>query len=418
MSTLTTPPATDGAAAASPARRPALTTAPAARLVAAREIAVRLRDRAFLISTAVTLAIIAASIIVPTVFFSGDGPQEYRVAAVGQAAPAVLEDAAAASDGALALEAVPADDVAAAQDLVTSGEVDAALVAGPDGSLELVGDDSTPDDLLDALNGVVSAERSSAVLAELGASDAQVRALADDPVTTRVLDDSGTELVVTLVALVFAFLFFFTVFGFGYQIAQSVTEEKQSRVVELLVAAVPVRALLVGKVAGNTLLAVGQIVLIVAVGLLGLAASGQGDLIGTVAGASGWFLVFFLLGFTMLSTLWAAAGAMAARIEDLQSTTLPLQMLVMAPFFVAVYVTEPGRWLTLLSYVPFTAPLSMPRRLLLGDAAWWEALLAAGIIAATTAVLVAIASRLYRGSLMRTGSKTSMKQAWRASVED
>ena len=418
MSTLITPPATEGTGAATPARRPALTTGPAARLVAAREIAVRLRDRAFLISTAVTLVIIAASIIVPTVFFGDDGPEQHRVAAVGQAAPAVLQDAAAASEGALEVEVVPTDDVAAAEDLVAGGEVDAALVAGPDGSLELVGDESAPDDLLDALNSAVSAERSSAVLDELGASPEQVRAVTDDPVTTRVLDDSGTTLLVTLVALVFAFLFFFTVFGFGYQIAQSVTEEKQSRVVELLVAAVPVRALLVGKVAGNTLLAVGQIVLIVAVGLLGMAASGQGDLIGTVAGASGWFLVFFLLGFTMLSTLWAAAGAMAARIEDLQSTTLPLQMLVMAPFFVAVYVTEPGRWLTLLSYIPFTAPLSMPRRLLLGDAAWWEALLAAGIIAATTAVLVAVASRLYRGSLMRTGSKTSMRQAWRASVED
>ena len=418
MSTLTTPSATGSPQAPSPARRPALTTVPAARLVAAREIWVRLRDRAFLVSTAVTLVIIAASIIVPTLFFGGDGPEEYRVAAVGQAAPAALDDAAAASDGALEVEAVAADDVAAAQDLVSTGEVDAALVAGPGGSLELVGNESTPDDLVDALNAAVSVERGSAVLDELGASPEQVRALTEDPVTTRVLDDSGSELVVTLVALVFAFLFFFTVFGFGYQIAQSVTEEKQSRVVELLVAAVPVRALLIGKVAGNTLLAVGQIVLIVAVGLLGLAASGQGDLIGTVAGASGWFLVFFLLGFTMLSTLWAAAGALAARIEDLQSTTLPLQMLVMAPFFVAVYVTEPGRWLTLLSYVPFTAPLSMPRRLLLGDAAWWEALLAAGIIAATTAVLVLVASRLYRGSLMRTGSKTSIKQAWRASVED
>ena len=418
MSTLTSPSATGSPQAPSPARRPALTTVPAARLVAAREIWVRLRDRAFLISTAVTLVIIAASIIVPVLFFGGAGPEEHRLAAVGQAAPAVLEDAAAASDGALEVEAVAAEDVAAAEELVSTGEVDAALVAGPGGALELVGNESTPDDLLDALNAAVSAERGGAVLDELGASPEQVRALTEDPVTTRVLDDSGTELVVTLVALVFAFLFFFTVFGFGYQIAQSVTEEKQSRVVELLVAAVPVRALLIGKVAGNTLLAVGQIVLIVSVGLLGLAASGQGDLIGTVAGASGWFLVFFLLGFTMLSTLWAAAGALPARIEDLQSTTLPLQMLVMAPFFVAVYVTEPGRWLTLLSYIPFTAPLSMPRRLLLGDAAWWEALLAAGIIAATTAVLVAVAARLYRGSLMRTGAKTSVRQAWRASLED
>lgn len=87
------------------------------------------------------------------------------------------------------------------------------------------------------------------------------------------------------------------------------------------------------------------------------------------------------------------------------------------PFFLGVYVTSPGTLLTVLSYVPFTAPLSMPRRLLIGDAAWWEALVSAGIIAATTAALVVLASRLYRGSLLRTGSKTSLRAAWAAGAE-
>ncbi len=407
----------DGTPRSAPERRAALTTLPATRLVAAREIAVKLRDKAFLISTAVTLAIIAGSILVPALFLDG-GAEEHDVAAVGPVATAALTDAGKGAPD-LRLTAVPAADAVAAERAVSSGDVDAALLPAPggqDGGLQLVADDTAPSDLLDALNASVQSQRTRATLSDLGASADQVSAVTSAPVTLRLLDDSGTAQVASIVAIVFAALFFFTVFTFGFQIAQSVTEEKASRVVELLVAAVPIRALLVGKVAGTSVLAVGQMVVLLAGGMLALAATGQGDLIATVAPASGWFLVFFLLGFTMLSTLWAAAGALAARIEDLQSTTVPMQMLVLPPFFVGVYVTTPGTLLTALSYVPFTAPLSMPRRLLIGDASWWEALVSAGIIAATTVVLVAVASRLYRGSLLRTGSKSSVKAAWAAAA--
>ncbi len=403
-----------GAAETTTQRRQALSTLPAARLVAAREVAVKLRDKAFLISTAVTLVILAGLILIPALFFDG-GPDEYDVAAAGPAATAALDQTGRSTDE-LDLTTAPAADTASAERAVRGGEVDAALVPAG-GQLQLIAADTVPSDLLDALNAAVQSQRTQAALGDLGASADQVAAVTQEPVTLRLLDDSGAAQVASIVAAVFAMLFFFTVITFGLQIAQSVTEEKASRVVELLVAAVPTRALLIGKVAGASVLAVGQIVVILAVGLLALAATGQGGLIATVAPASGWFLVFFLLGFTMLSTLWAAAGALAARIEDLQTTTVPIQMLVLPPFFVGLYVTTPGTLLSVLSYVPFTAPLSMPRRLLIGDASWWEALISAGIIAATTALLIAVASRLYRGSLLRTGSKSSVKAAWSTAAQ-
>jgi ABC-2 type transport system permease protein len=68
--------------------------------------------------------------------------------------------------------------------------------------------------------------------------------------------------------------------------------------------------------------------------------------------------------------------------------------------------------LTFLSYFPFSAPLSMPRRLMLGDASWWEPILAALAVAATGVVLVLIATRLYEGALLRTGNRTSLRAAW------
>jgi ABC-2 type transport system permease protein len=67
-----------------------------------------------------------------------------------------------------------------------------------------------------------------------------------------------------------------------------------------------------------------------------------------------------------------------------------------------------------LSYVPFSAPFVMPRRLITGDAAWWEGLLSAGLVALTAALLVGIAARLYQGSLLRTRTRTSWRSAWAA----
>jgi hypothetical protein len=139
----------------------------------------------------------------------------------------------------------------------------------------------------------------------------------------------------------FALLFFLTTFLFGMAIAQSVVEEKQSRIVEILVAAVPVRVLLAGKVLGNTALALGQIALFVAVGLAGASVAGQSGLVSLLLRSSLSFLIFFLLGFLLLACLWAAAGALANRQEDLQATTMPLQVLVFVPFFAAAYVYTP-----------------------------------------------------------------------------
>ncbi|WP_250447801.1 ABC transporter permease, partial [Actinotalea sp. C106] len=253
--------------------------------------------------------------------------------------------------------------------------------------------------------------------AEAGLSAAEVRALTSPVAPEVVLLDAQPASVVPpqLLVLLFAFLFYLSVLTFGMSIAQSVVEEKQSRVVELLVAAVPVRWLLAGKVLGNTLMAVGQIVVILGAGLLGATLAGQGRLVEEVVGASGWFVLFFLLGFTMLACLWAAAGALASRVEDLNSTTIFMQVLVIAPFFAAIFAIDPGPTQRVLSYVPFTAPLLMPARVVLGNAEPWEPVVAALVVLGTAVLFVALGVRLYERSVLHTASRLTARDAWRRS---
>jgi ABC-2 type transport system permease protein len=278
----------------------------------------------------------------------------------------------------------------------------------------LVGLTSVDDDLSQLIALSEQSVNLNAALTAGGTSVAEAhRLISAPPPVQRLLDPPSANVEMSL-ALGFAFagLFFITSFVFGLMIAQSVVEEKERRVVELLVAAIPVRLLLLGKVTGSTVLALGQVALLLAVGLAGASVAGQGTVVTLLLHSGGWFLVFFALGFSMLSCAWAATGAMTSRQEELQATTLPIQLLVSIPFFVSVYVTDPGRWLTALSYIPFSAPLSMPRRLMLGDAAWWEPILAALGMAVTGAVLVVIATRLYEGALLRTARRTSLRTAW------
>src|SRR5690606_37921301 len=98
-------------------------------------------------------------------------------------------------------------------------------------------------------------------------------------------------------------------------ITTSVVEEKQTRVIEILLSAIPARALLAGKILGNTLLAIAQILLLVAVAVVGLIVSGQTDLLQGIGAPIIWFAVFFLFGFILLAAMFAAAGSLVSRQE-------------------------------------------------------------------------------------------------------
>ena len=218
-----------------------------------------------------------------------------------------------------------------------------------------------------------------------------------------------------IVPFALAFLFFITSFTFGLQIAQSVTEEKQTRIVEILVASVPVRALLAGKVAALTLLAFGQIALIAIIASLGMRiADVDAQVISQVGPAIGWFLPFFVVGFVMLATLWAGVGALAARQEDIAGASTPLQMAVMLPFFAVLFLTDNDAAMRILSYIPLSSPIAMPIRLFNGEAAVWEPILSLALLAVAAVIFLGVGARVYEGSLLRTNGRTSFAAAWRS----
>ncbi|WP_329108065.1 ABC transporter permease [Micromonospora sp. NBC_01699] len=343
-------------------------------LVAGREIGTKLRDKAFLFSTVFFLLLTVASTVLPAMLSGGPS----SVAVVGSEAAEVLDRAG--------LEVRTVADEQAARDLVLSEDVDSAVVVGPNG-VRVLALDEAPSDVVGAL--------STAPPVELLAPNAV------DPVVR------------LLVPLVFGMVFFFTSITFGIQIAQSVTEEKQTRIVEILVATVPVRALLAGKVIAASALAIGQIVLIAIAAVVGMTVTDSGAIMDQLAPAIGWFIPFFLVGFVLLAAIWAVTGALVSRQEDIGSVSMPVQLLVLVPFFAVIFGSDNNSLMTVLSYVPFSAPTAMPVRLFLGEAAGWEPVLALLLLLGAAVAVLLFAARLYEGSLLRTNGRTTLAAAWR-----
>jgi ABC-2 type transport system permease protein len=386
-------------------------TDPAWLLVTRREVVSRITDKSFLLGTAFMVVLIAGFIGFSA--WQGERTERVTLAATPDAvamAGAIAESAPEVDDK-VEVTVVEVDDVAAAESALRADEADAWLHPDDEG-WQLTSESSEQDSLTAVARAVV---RQQVLADNAERAGTSVEALeAGSTVTTDFLrGDAEKAAVAQAVGFVFVFLFYFAALVFGMQLASSVIEEKQSRIVEIIAAAIPLRHLLAGKVLGNTALAMIQLLVYLAVGLVGLSFTPYKSYVPALSGPTAWFIGFFLAGFIALACLWAVAGSLASRTEDLQATSTPLTMLMLVMFFGGVSLE--GRAQVIASYVPPVSAVVMPKRILAGGVEWWEPLLALGLLAVFAAVTVRIGERLYRRALLQTGGRVSLRQAWAAS---
>ncbi|NLA64809.1 MAG: ABC transporter permease [Leucobacter sp.] len=351
----------------------------AAWLVAEREITSKLRSKAFVISSLVLLLFVLGGVLFGGFMSNSGGFGGATTVAVVGEVPAGLD-----SD---AFETVTVTDRAAAEEAVLDGQVDAAVVPGGDTAVALtvLAADSPPMELVQALSATPSVE----LLA---------------PTTQN-------PFLAYIIAVAFGVVFMFSAITYGTTIAQSVVEEKQTRIVEILLATVSARTILAGKIIGNSLLALGQVVAIVAVASVGMLATGQDLLIGELGTALIWFVILFAFGFVLLAALYSALASLVSRQEDVPSATSPVMWLVMIPYVAVIFFNDNPTVLAIMSYIPFSAPVGMPMRLYLGIAEWWEPLAALLVLFAAIALVWWIGARIYAASILRTGAKVKLKDA-------
>jgi len=268
-------------------------------LVARREIAAKLRDKGFLLSTAFILVAVLASALLP-VLLTDDSPT-YDVGVVGVDAELEAAVQAQAEAAGAAVELRSYDDVDAARAAVESEEIEAAI----DGEQVVVDSalDSMLERILNAASAAVAAEQR---LVEVGIDPAEVaQALAVPPLELVRLDADAER---NAQRQVIAFLGVAVLYGLlilmGQYVAMGVVEEKSSRVVELLLSTIKPWQLLAGKVIGLGLLGLAQLLVVCVAGLSAAIAfdvvAVPGDAIGTMAQVIGWFVLGY--AFTLRSS--------------------------------------------------------------------------------------------------------------------
>lgn len=231
--------------------------------------------------------------------------------------------------------------------------------------------------------------------------------------------ENNAAIIVAMSAIVLLFIF---IQQYCTMVSTGVAEEKDSRIIEILINVTTPFQLLLGKIIGVGLVGITQMSLIWLVGSATLLAQTplkqalnietdtnlalpnittiSFDILGLLA-------LYFVLGFLLYAALYAAAGALVSRQEEVTSSVGPLAFLIMASYLVSFYatITPKADWVVLLSYVPFFTPMMMLAREASTSLSWWEITLSSALMVAAIIGFTWLAAYIYRVGILMYGQK-------------
>ena len=368
-------------------------------LVARREIRERLRSKVFLVSTLVLLLLVGGSTALNGALSK---KPTYRVA-VTAPAPAgllpALQRAATPFDNAKVRLRVVAS-AAAGRQALEAKQVDALLLLSS--------------------NRLVF--RSNVDAKAAAVADTAVRALRNHlppapELTTATLHppNKKTTDAETLVAYAGSLLLLLSLAVYGQWVVAGVVEEKNNRVVELILSTTRPRHLLAGKVIGIGLLGFAQLALVAGLAAT-LLAAGVFNAPAGLGGSLALVIPWFALGFALYAVAYAAAGALASRQQNAETAGQPVTYALLAAYFagyIALNADMNGLAANVLTIFPLSAPLVLPARSALVGVPLWEHALAVVLVLASIYALVRFAGRVYGHGLLHSGPRLDPRTAWR-----
>jgi ABC-2 type transport system permease protein len=416
---------------------------PNAWTVTVREFQLRVRSRVFQVVTLI-LALIGLGLALLPIGVSALGLDQPSSVAV-YAATEEASGGATALVGTLngmeqsGVEAALTDDQPGARADVEAGEVDGLVTVdrGDTGDLTF--------DLFTAQSGTSGLVLSvTAATSQVSVADRLVRAGVDPSEVGDIFAPTGFEVTPVdpdaldpeanfgpryILATALVVLMFMAIITYGQWVATSVAEEKASRVMELLITAATPRQLLLGKVMGAGGAGLVQYVAVVGAALGGLLLQGTLsrlvldesagepiELQGLNAGVLIVVGLFFVGGFGLYATLYAALGSTANRQEEVQNITGPMIIVGVAGYLIsfAALNAPDADWVRILSFVPFFSPYLIPTRMVLGQIAPWEIGLSFLFLIAGALIALWVAARIYSAGVLLYGQKAGLRNVWRA----
>ncbi len=375
------------------------------RLVVEREIREAFRRRAIWATAAVLMLASTALVVLPDLVSDDEGAQS-TVAVVGSGSQrsslgSVLDELAPTIGREVTVTAI--EGSRPARLAVEDGEIDAAVVLTESPARVIA--ESADSDVVTLIRQAVAVADLESALVEAGLSaDELAVALAAGDTVVEEIDpvDEGRRATAAIASIVLYVLLLLLTSA----VANGVAIEKANRVSEVLLAIVPSRTLLFGKVVGVALVGVvtlsaAALPVVIDVVLGGSLPDGAGA---TLAGSAAWLL----LGVALYLTTAGALGALVDRQEEVGSTIAPLSAVLIAAYFVGVTTPE-SPVADVLAYIPFTSPMVMPARIALDVASPAELVISLTLGVVTVALVARLASVVYQRAIVRTGRKVRLR---------
>ena len=386
-------------------------------LIVRREFISRVRSRFFIVGTVIFMALLAGYIVLQAVVLNkATTTVKIGFASSAQSLEQPLSTAASAEG--VTIDASNVDDITSGEDDVRNGKLD-ALISGDPAAPQVAVKDKLDPTVEATLGAIVRQIALTKALSAAGVDPAAIEASVAKAAPQLVYLDPNAAIKTQreVVGVFVAALLYVTLVIYGQLVAQGVVEEKANRIIEILLATVRPRQLLLGKVIGIGLVGMVQLILLGVTALIAVSRTQAITVpdVGVTAVLGG--LLWFVLGFVLYALLYAAAGSMVSRQEDIASVTTPLTFVVVGTYLVFFWVTaNPTNPLAVaLSVIPPFAVVLMPARIATGDAALWQFLLAVVLTLLEIAAMNWLAARIYANSVLRIGTRVGLAEAWRGS---
>jgi ABC-2 type transport system permease protein len=427
-------------------------------LIIAHEYKRRLGQRSFIISTIIILVLITIASFIPTIvqYISATSTTQTKIVVVNNAGSIAgmnndsliryidsalngpTQGQSTSSKPPFSIEVVSSDSISSLKSQVKNGSLSILLVLdrSPNKDVQFTyytnanpNSDSNVSSV-QALAGQLSLlDRSS----RLGLTPEQTSKLFAQPQFSVVnigqtQNQRSTSDLVAGYILAYAgiILIFTAVLLYGTGVATGVAEEKGTRIMEILVNAATPYQLMAGKILGIGSAGLTQMTAFIVVGIsmlllqnpikAALLGNNTGGLNLNITGSSITILllllVYFILGFLLYATLYAALGALVKRQDEVQNAVQPLTWLFMIGYFIsffAIYASD-TTWVKVVSYIPFWTPTTMLVRVAVGNVAWWEIALTIVLMIIAIFICTIIAARIYRFGVLMYGQRPGFGQ--------
>lgn len=202
---------------------------------------------------------------------------------------------------------------------------------------------------------------------------------------------------------------------YGQMVATNVATEKSSRAMEVLITSAKPTSMMFGKVLASCIAGFSQLVIIFGSAIFFFninKANINNQLISSIFNIPvdlfGYMLIFFILGFLIYAFMYGAIGSTASKLEDINTSVMPITFLFIIAFFVVITAISGGNvdspLMVVCSYIPFTSPMAMFTRLCMSTVAWYEILISISILVVSTVVIGFLAAKIYRVGVLLYGT--------------